>query len=292
MVFTELQFKDFGLYKSFFKNNSIYKDYYGSELNFKVIYLWRHFQKLENCINSDFIIVKGYYNSQVFFLPPLVKTEENFIKGINLIKNYCLKFKIPIVIKALNLSLQNLLLKNFSVKEIIKDRDNFEYIYLPEELSEYEGKKFHDKKNLLNQFNKYSFEIKKYNGYCYNELMEVLNRWNSLHTQWEVEDIALQHFLKHYKEFDLICELIYIDKKPEAFIGGAVCENNLGIIIFEKANTDFKGIYAALNSYFVKNNFSNCKYVSMQEDMGVLGLRKSKKSYNPAFLEEKYIAYI
>ena len=42
-------------------------------------------------------------------------------------------------------------------------------------------------------------------------------------------------------------------------------------------------------SSVVKKDFSDCAYVSMQEDMGLEGLRKSKESYHPAFLQQKYI---
>lgn len=292
MVFKELELKSLNIYNSFFKNNNLYNAYYASELNFKVIYLWRHFQKLENYICSDYIIVKGFYDNQVFFLAPLTDSEENFIKGVNLIREYCEKEGIPVVIKALTPSLKNLILKHFTPKKINEDRNFFEYIYLTEELSKYEGKKFHDKKNLLNQFNKYNFEFKKYSENLYPDFFNVLNNWNNSKTPSEIENIAIENCLKVYKEFDITCELLYIDGKAEAFIAGCICENNLGMILFEKANPNFKGIYAKLNNYYTANNLSGCKYVSMQEDMGILGLRQSKKSYNPVFLEEKYIAYL
>lgn len=292
MTFNKISIGDFAKYRSFFKNNGLYNDYYGSELNFQVIYPWQNFQSLQNYISDDYIIVKGNFNNQLFFLPPLAGSEDDFIKAVTEIKNYCNNAGLLAVIKYLNKSLKELLLKHFEVNDISFDRNASEYIYLPEDFIKYEGKKFHDKKNHLKQFEKYDFEIKKYTQKNYDNFLAVLGHWNSFHNESQSENDAIKNCLENFEKLNMICELIIIEGRPQAFLIGAVCENNLGMILFEKANIAYKGIYAAFNNYFTKNNFSNCKYLSMQDDMGDLGLRKSKTSYNPVFLEEKYNAVL
>ena len=60
-------------------------------------------------------------------------------------------------------------------------------------------------------------------------------------------------------------------------------------VFFEKADTNYKGIYAMIN-YLTANNFlQNTEYINREEDMGIEGLRKAKLSYNPALIYEKYL---
>ena len=56
----------------------------------------------------------------------------------------------------------------------------------------------------------------------------------------------------------------------------------------EKANTEFKGIYQAINNYAAVNQLKTYAFVNREEDLGHAGLRKAKLSYNPVRLEEKY----
>ena len=288
MVFKELNILDYDKYTKFFESNELYKDYYGAELNFKVIFLWKHYQKLENYISNNYVIIKGQTKHHTFFLPPLANSKKAFYNGIEDIKNYCKEFNLPIIIKYLNKTLKDELLKNCSVKEIAADRNAFEYIYLTEEIIKYEGKKFHDKKNHLHQFERYGFVVKDYEDKYYDKVLDVLDYWNKHHGTSEFEDEAIKFSLKYYNELNIKCELYTLDDKPCAFVIGTICENNMGVLLFEKADVSFKGIYAGINNCFVKNNFAGCKYVNMQEDMGDIGLRKSKTSYNPVFFEEKY----
>ncbi|MDR2479935.1 MAG: DUF2156 domain-containing protein, partial [Treponema sp.] len=62
---------------------------------------------------------------------------------------------------------------------IAEDRDNFDYLYLREELAELKGKRFHKKKNLVNQFlNAYAvYEGKQLTTELVPQALEVLDRW-------------------------------------------------------------------------------------------------------------------
>ena len=59
----------------------------------------------------------------------------------------------------------------------------------------------------------------------------------------------------------------------------------------EKADKSYDGLYALINNQFVKKfcNSNDIKYVNREEDLGIDGLRKAKRSYNPIFQVEKYL---
>ena len=57
----------------------------------------------------------------------------------------------------------------------------------------------------------------------------------------------------------------------------------------EKADRSFDVIYTAINNLFVSSACEGYRYINREEDLGIEGLRKSKLSYHPVFLLNKYI---
>ena len=70
---------------------------------------------------------------------------------------------------------------------------------------------------------------------------------------------------------------------------GEITPTGTAIEMYEKADTAYDGVYTYLAREFAARNFTGCEYINRQEDMGLEGLRKSKMSYYPAFLLEKYV---
>ena len=64
---------------------------------------------------------------------------------------------------------------------------------------------------------------------------------------------------------------------------------------FEKARSDVQGAYGAVNCEFaryIREKYPEVKYLNREEDMGIEGLRRAKKSYYPHHLVEKYWAHL
>lgn len=57
----------------------------------------------------------------------------------------------------------------------------------------------------------------------------------------------------------------------------------------EKAQKTFNGLYAFLVKTALEEFGDGILYTNREQDLGIPGLRKSKESYMPLFLEEKYI---
>ena len=56
----------------------------------------------------------------------------------------------------------------------------------------------------------------------------------------------------------------------------------------EKANPEIRGLYQYICSQFLITAFPNAGKENREDDMGLEGLRKSKLSYNPIYMVEKY----
>ena len=81
-----------------------------------------------------------------------------------------------------------------------------------------------------------------------------------------------------------------LDGKVIAFTFGEKLNSDTAVIHVEKADSNFRGIYAAINQNFVANEWSDMIYINREEDMGIDGLRKAKESYRPVKMVEKFTA--
>ena len=72
-------------------------------------------------------------------------------------------------------------------------------------------------------------------------------------------------------------------------LGSRLSENTLDVH-FEKARPDVNGAYAMINREFaryIREKYSEIRFLNREEDMGLEGLRKAKQSYYPHHLVKK-----
>lgn len=194
--------------------------------------------------------------------------------------------------------------------EVTADENMFEYLYSPEDLIELKGPKYHAKRNFINRFGE-EYVFRPYVESDYEALMELVCMWSYRHIDngvrfceqegWikykslekvEADDeiIVLDKVVRDLKGFNCFADVMEIDGKIAAFAAGEILPNNVGALYFEKANIDYRGIYPVLDNLFCKAHFASVRYVNKQEDMGLEGLRKSKQSYHPVTMAERYTA--
>jgi len=82
--------------------------------------------------------------------------------------------------------------------------------------------------------------------------------------------------------------VILIDGKVEAFTLGEPLNSDTVVIHIEKANPAFEGLYSVINQAFLESHWSGFTYVNREQDLGQEGLRKSKESYFPHRMINKY----
>lgn len=172
------------------------------------------------------------------------------------------------------------------------DRNDSDYIYCVQDLIRLTGSAYHSKKNMYNHFVKnYNYTYEEINSDNLDECMDMKNRWVIMENN-EAESGIIDEAFKNYNEMNFKGGLIRVNGKVEAFTVGESLGKDVFVIHFEKADKSYSGIYQAINRLFLENSVSDYVYVNREDDMGIEGLRKSKLSYNPALIYNKYHAYI
>lgn len=189
----------------------------------------------------------------------------------------------------------------FGNKIIIEEnREHWDYIYSVEELIALKGKKFHKKKNLLNQFKKsYSYEYEPMAPECVEEVLEMQDEWykwyeeNNPSEALKAENHAITRVLHNIDQIHgLMGATLRVEGKVIAYtVAEPLCEGSI-VIHFEKGDIRYKGVYQAINQMFLENEAVEYTNVNREQDLGDEGLRKAKLSYNPVFFLKKFVATI
>lgn len=176
----------------------------------------------------------------------------------------------------------------------VEDPDNSDYVYLAGDLINLSGRKYHSKRNHLNRF------LRTY-GYSYRNLdPEFIECFLELQEQWcqlkncaqdpslLTEDYAVREALTHFEDLDYVGGAILVEDKVEAFSLGELLNPDTAVIHIEKANPKIPGLYAAINQMFCKNAWSGTTYINREQDLGIDGLRRAKRSYHPHQMVRKF----
>lgn len=172
----------------------------------------------------------------------------------------------------------------------------WDYVYARESLATLKGKKLHGKRNHINKF------LAKYPDYVYRKLDETMvEDCLALYDLWieekdeetartmQEERRSVQLALEHMDALGLTGGTIYIDGKLCAFTVGERLHPHMQLIHIEKANTEYEGIFPMINQQYILHECEDVELVNREEDMGIEGMRKAKRSYNPMKMIEKYM---
>jgi hypothetical protein len=178
-----------------------------------------------------------------------------------------------------------------------EDRDNFDYVYLSEDLAELKGKKYDGKRNRIKKFES-SFE------HAYDRLRpEHAEGCRRLLLQWHeekgngdpylaAEKDAILEGLTLYEEIGLVGGVVTVGGRVEAFTIGMRLTDDTAVIQIEIANPAFPGLAQWINREFIRREWPAFRFINREQDMGIEGLRKAKLSYQPDHLVKKYNIFL
>ncbi|MGW8302981.1 MAG: DUF2156 domain-containing protein [Desulfobacterales bacterium] len=179
--------------------------------------------------------------------------------------------------------------------QIEEERGNWDYLYRVSDLIELKGNRYHKKKNLLNQFSrKYDFSYQSFGAEMVAQAMAMQTDWCTWR-DCESSDIlssenrAIFRILKEWQQLaGLFGGALMVDGSMVAYTVAEALTRDMLLIHFEKGDTQYKGIYQAINQMFLANSAADYTFVNREQDLNDEGLRKAKLSYHPEDFLRKF----
>ena len=262
-----------------------------SEFTFTNLFAWRHAYNFNlSSMDGSFLVVSLKEHALCVF-DPLGPFEDKE----NIIRKCFLTRKDNKVLKFIRLPEKTAgLFKKTDGLRLSEERDDFDYVYLTEDLIGLKGGDFDGKRNFVKRFNeKHSFMYKKLLEDDVKECVSFQEEWclvkDCQHTQGLTKERqAMSEMLDNYKYLGMQGGMIEIDGKVEAVALGEQLDPETFVVHIEKANGSFIGIYQVINQLFCQREAAGYKYVNREQDLGVPGLRQAKESYHPHHMVKKY----
>ena len=251
-----------------------------SEFTFANIYFFRkrHNYTVSTLPGGAYLIA-GRDGEETFFMLPSGPAEESFLAGL------FLRFDFMKCVSEGEAAL----LKGYGYI-ITEDRDNFDYIYLRKEQADLSGRRFHKKKNLVNLFvSEYVHSSRPLLKEYIDDALKALEDWR-VERGSEGDYEAARDALVNCEEVGLCGYVFYVDGRPAAYTLGEELGEDTFVVHFEKGLGAFKGLLQFVNQSFAALLPDRYLYINREQDVGDVGLRKSKMSYRPAGFIKKYRA--
>jgi len=254
------------------------------EINFGNIFIWRHFDHSKlTTINRNLCILCEPPLEPAYFLQPI---GENKIQETI---EACLSFaprlsRVP----------ESFAARHCSGLSGELDRNNFDYIYLAEDLISLRGKKYDGKRNRIRKFEKnYHYRYLKLSQEKQDGCRLLFENWletkaSSDGAMLSVWRHVIEEALLHFNELGLTGGIIEIDERTAAFSIGEKLTSDTAVIHIEICDPAYEGLPQLINREFVKREWADYRFINREQDMGSPGLRCAKTSYHPHHLVKKY----
>ncbi|MGL4949205.1 MAG: DUF2156 domain-containing protein [Anaeroplasmataceae bacterium] len=261
---------------------------------YQTLFLWEHAFSYKYCIYNEFLYIRLKYNKFDFFYPPVGKGD--FIESLNILFEYTKSIGIALKLTSVEEDHKNILLDHFKDEIQITDfSSNSDYIYLASDLANLNGKKFKDKRNMVNNFcTNYDHSFKVLCDLDINLIYDYVSALeksvNETEEEFEIEKKAILKAVDNRKELGIYVGCLFVKDVIIAITFGYIVNDTLHVP-FEKADIEYKGAFQTINYYFSSYFADKIKYIDREEDLGHPGLRKAKQSYNPIEVVQNYNIY-
>lgn len=170
-----------------------------------------------------------------------------------------------------------------------------DYLYSREALETLHGRHYQPKRNHINRFRSlYDYTVEPLHADDARECMALAEMWREEHSDRrsaDAETIVLQRAFEAFDELELHGVVVRVGSQAVAFSFGSYTDDHRMFCVHaEKADTAYEGVYAVVCNALVRSLDGRCVYVNREEDLGIEGLRRSKQSWQPVKLVDKFTA--
>jgi hypothetical protein len=168
-------------------------------------------------------------------------------------------------------------------------------ICIESDLVSLKGSKYDGKRNLIKKFKSgHQYEYGRLSAANVPECLEFEQTWCTIKNCDSVQGLsnerkALKEMAYNFSAFGLIGGAIRIAGKICAVAIAQRLNSDTLVMHILKADPNLAGLYQLINNEFLAREAGDFRFVNLEEDLGLEGLRKSKLSYHPLEMVKKYI---
>jgi hypothetical protein len=183
---------------------------------------------------------------------------------------------------------------------IMEQPEYEDYIYLTEDLARLRGNRFAGKRNQIRQFVRAYVEtnravVEKMTADHAGDCLRFLEKWCKIRDcdadvnyDLDCERKAAILALQNVHRLDVEGIVIRVDGVVSAFAIASRLRDDIGVLNFEKAFPDIRGLYQFLDRECARGILSGYHYTNKESDMGISNLAQMKKAYRPVTKEKCY----
>lgn len=261
----------------------------GCEYAFNTLYMWRNLYGTRVAQMDGMGFVSAESEGTVSFLPPL---GDDLDKGIAYLREYTRERGIPFVLHGVD-ELSLAALSPYIVTATEQEEDG-DYLYRTTDLADLPGRAYHSKKSHIAAFSRqFSWVYEPLTADNAADALALTKVWckergacrdNSVAT----ERCAVRELLGNMERFGVVGGLIRVDGQAVAYTFGSPVNERVFDVQVEKALSAYPGAYAVINREFAAR-MTEYTYLNRENDMGIEGLRRAKRSYNPSVFLKKFM---
>lgn len=257
-----------------------------SELTFTNLYAWRMAYKFSVSLLDDWLIVVSEAEGTKRYLLPIGLGDRQSTMEKIMKETGGIFFRLPEETK-----------RSFEEDArfiIQEDRDNSDYLYEAADLITLCGRKYDGKRNLIKKFRAdHSYEYIRLNQDNVRMCLDFEEAWCTVKNCDAVrglsqERIAIREMVEKFSAFGLIGAAIKVSGAIRAVCLAQKLNQETLVMHVLKADAQIAGLYQNILQEFLGRQAQGFKFVNLEQDLGVEGLRKAKLSYQPCALVKKY----
>ena len=270
-----------------------------SDLSFTNLFIWGADGKMEYAEKDHVLYIKLNFEGVPVFLwapIPMYGVEVDYQKAVYDGIAYMKKIGVEPTFRSVWTPFRDKMLEVCPELFSMPTDIAWDYVYSRESLATLKGKKLHGKRNHINKF------LSKYPDYEYRKLdPSMASDCIALYDQWmtekdgetaeslQNEKLSVELALNNMETLGLTGGAIYIEGKLCAFTVGERLHPHMQLIHIEKADTNYEGIFPMINQQYILHECEEVELINREEDMGIEGMRKAKRSYHPLKMIEKHL---
>lgn len=253
-------------------------------------YCWAEFE--------DWLLLRTTYQGRTAFLPP-AGPREHYERPLQALAQYAAAAGLALVFREVTAADMELILRHLPGQlQSHSDRNAANYVYRIADLTQLSGKKYHAQKNMLNHFKRSypEYRFRPLTKGLIDPCRQALDYWcrrnnSTMFPTLLQESLAIERMFANWEELELYGACIELEGRVEAFAVAEILNDDTVAILIEKANSNIKGLYSAINQMFLAEYWQDFELVNRAEDLGLANLRRTKLAYLPLRLEMKYVLW-